>query len=83
MLVWEGNCKRQIVFWLMMRNDDMATECSPPCYQKPPAKNYSEVVLLFFFFFFFFFGLGITKCHGCKGETAQKCTCHLQILISV
>ena len=51
---------------------DMPIESSIPCDQEPPAENYPEAVL--------FSGLGMLKCHGCKGEIVLKSTCHLQIL---
>ena len=45
-------------------DDDVPIECSPPYGQDLPAENYNEIVL--------FSGLGITKWHGCMGETIWK-----------
>ena len=43
---------------------DVAIDCSPPCTQELPDKNFPEVVLLTAF--------GVRKCHGCKGQILKK-----------
>ena len=45
---------------LSEENSDVHIDCFPPCGQEPPEENFPEVVFLA--------GLGVIKCHGCKGK---------------
>ena len=47
-------------------NADAPIDCSPPCGQEPPQKNFPEVIILA--------GLGVGKCHGCGGNLKKKCS---------
>ena len=50
--------------FLAEKNADVPIDCSPPCGQEPPEENFQEFVLLA--------GLGVIKCHSCKGEIKKK-----------
>ena len=45
---------------ILVEEDDMPIESSPPCGQELPVEIYPEVVL--------YSGLSMKKCHGCKGQ---------------
>ena len=44
-------------------NADLPINCSPPCGQEPPEENFPEVVLT---------GLGVKKCHRCRGKLKKR-----------
>ena len=48
----------------ILAEEDVPTDCSPPCIKEMPEENFAEVVLLA--------ALGVRKCNGCKGQIIRK-----------
>ena len=48
---------------VILVEEDVPINCSPPCTQELPEENFPEVVLLA--------ALGVRKCHSCKGQTLK------------
>ena len=45
---------------VILAEEDVPIDCSPPCGQEPPKENFTELVLLA--------AVGVGKCQGCKGK---------------